>query len=505
MTENDKKDIDEKTTLLVGLEIHITVKSKKKIFNWESNYEGNVTTPNSVVGPWELGYPGYLPIINPEVIEIAIKLASHLKMKIADLIIFDRKIYNFRDLPKGYQITQKRSPFAKKGLFFMITEKGEKKKIPIESIHLEEDTAKSYFDEKNKEIKLDFNRSGNPLIELVTKPVFKDENNLFLFLKQFQQFLIYLNISEAKLEKGQIRIDVNYSIKISDDYISPRYEIKNLNSFNNIKIALNEEKKKHFKLYEEKKKPPKSSTLGFNEKEKKPIVIREKKKYFFIPEFNIPPIRIEKKNIEKYSNKKMNTPFFYWKKINSFCPERSLEILKHPLYPFFLKSLEFLRKKNQKKVYEKKDLLLSWINFYFNFLSPLLKENNEIFEKKWRPILLISESLEKKIFDGDEVKKTLQEIIQKNKGSIYIQSLIKKKVKKQEKTKIDFKKVNNFIEKRLSSLWTEELEKDFKKKEKKQKVFNYLFGKIKKEFSEVPAEQINLIINCFAKKKSIKS
>ena len=130
-------------------------------------------------------------------------------MKISPTILFDRKIYNYFDLPKGYQITQQELPFATAGYLPIIYENNIKK-IPIKSLQLEEDTAKSIYSPEG--IKLDFNRAGNPLIELVTKPVFQDLETVLTFIKQLQNLLRYLEISEAKMEQGQLRIDLNFSL-----------------------------------------------------------------------------------------------------------------------------------------------------------------------------------------------------------------------------------------------------------------------------------------------------
>jgi aspartyl-tRNA(Asn)/glutamyl-tRNA(Gln) amidotransferase subunit B len=150
-----------------------------------------------------------LPILNPEVIELGLKLAAALQMKISSTILFDRKIYNYFDLPKGYQITQQELPFATAG-YLPIVKENNIEKIPIKSLQFEEDTAKSIYSSEG--VKLDFNRAGNPLIELVTEPVFRDLETTLTFIKQLQNLLRYLKISEAKMEKGQLRIDLNFSL-----------------------------------------------------------------------------------------------------------------------------------------------------------------------------------------------------------------------------------------------------------------------------------------------------
>jgi aspartyl-tRNA(Asn)/glutamyl-tRNA(Gln) amidotransferase subunit B len=187
-----------------------------------------------------------LPTINPECIELAIKLALALQANISPVITFDRKIYHYYDLPKGYQITQYRQPLANSGCLPLITPAGEVKNIPLRNLQLEEDTAKSFY--TNKGIELDFNRAGNPLIELVTEPVFHNSEETILFLRQLQNLLRYLEISEAKMEKGQLRVDLNFSLNLAESYQTPRYEVKNLNSFSAIEKILKHETNKHQQL-----------------------------------------------------------------------------------------------------------------------------------------------------------------------------------------------------------------------------------------------------------------
>jgi len=239
---------------------------------------------------------GVLPIINPEVICLGLKLASALEMKINKTILFDRKIYNYYDLPKGYQITQQRLPFANSG-FLPIIKENEIERIPIKTLQLEEDTAKSTYSKEG--VKLDFNRAGNPLIELVTEPVFHQVEAVLTFIKQLQNLLRYLEISEAKMEKGQLRVDLNFSLKLANYYSTPRYEIKNLNSLANIEKATKHEINKHQLLFSQGKKPPISQTLGFDEAQQITISHREKTNYYYLPEVNIPPIRLRSGEIKQ--------------------------------------------------------------------------------------------------------------------------------------------------------------------------------------------------------------
>ena len=229
-------------------------------------------------------------------------------MKISPTILFDRKIYNYFDLPKGYQITQQELPFANSGYLPIVAE-NRIKKVPVKILQLEEDTAKSTY--LTEEIKLDFNRAGNPLIELVTEPVFQQVETVLIFIKQLQNLLRYLGISQAKLEQGQLRVDLNFSLQSGDNYATPRYEIKNLNSLTNIEKAVKHEIVKHQEIFRKREEPPVSQTLGFDEKNQITITHREKTSYFYLPEVNIPPIRISVPETKKVVQ---NIPILPWMK-----------------------------------------------------------------------------------------------------------------------------------------------------------------------------------------------
>jgi aspartyl-tRNA(Asn)/glutamyl-tRNA(Gln) amidotransferase subunit B len=238
-----------------------------------------------------------LPIINPEVISLGLKLAVALGMEISKNIIFDRKIYNYFDLPKGYQITQQVLPFATSG-FLPVTSEDKAENVPIKVLQIEEDTAKSNYDTEER-VKLDFNRAGNPLLELVTEPVFQKLEDVTKFIRQLQNLLRYLDVSEAKMEKGQLRVDLNLSLKLGEGYFTPRYEIKNLNSLTNIEKATKYEIKKHHWFFSQGKNPPPSQTLGFDESQQITISHREKASYYYLPEVNIPPIKLKSFEIQK--------------------------------------------------------------------------------------------------------------------------------------------------------------------------------------------------------------
>lgn len=491
-SNHQEKEIEKTTSLLMGLEIHITLNSQKKIFNWKNTYVGQ-DSPNTKVGPWELGYPGFLPILNPEVLEIGLKLSTALKMKVTDYVVFERKVYNYFDLPKGYQITQKRFPFASKGVLPIFL--GEKVvNILIESFHLEEDTAKSHYCSEG--IGLDFNRSGNPLIELVTKPVFREVNTVITFIKQLQILLLTLDISEARMEKGQLRVDLNYSLKIGSSYSTPRYEIKNLNSFSNIKTVLQKEVKKHFALYQQDKKPLESSTLSFDEQTQETRISRKKKEYFFLPEFNIPPVKISRQNKEKAFRRLFNPlPWEFWKKIEKEKFSSTNEIIQHSSFSLVLKTLNFL---NQKKRKIETKNFIKWALFCFNYIQHSLQDNLKKFKRKWELYLVIFYEWLKKTKDKETIKKEIQVIeLKQNKKSP------KKKLEAVILSSDTNHLTNIFFEEELleelNSLWNDELSKvldiNF------QKVFNYLLGKLKEKHTNFNVSILVKEVNNFLSNK----
>jgi aspartyl-tRNA(Asn)/glutamyl-tRNA(Gln) amidotransferase subunit B len=464
--------------ILLGLEVHITVNSEKKIFNWEDTYKGDIP-PNSQVGPWELGYLGVLPIINPEVIHLGLRLATALEMKISKTILFDRKIYNYFDLPKGYQITQQELPFATAGYLPIIGE-NEIKKVPIKVLQLEEDTAKSTYSKEG--IKLDFNRAGNPLIELVTEPVFQQVETVLMFIKQLQNLLRYLDVSEAKMEKGQLRIDLNFSLQLGDNYSTPRYEIKNLNSLANIEKALKYEVGKHQLLFSQGQKPPISQTLGFDEAKQNTIIHREKTSYYYLPEVNIPPIKLKSSEIQKIRKNLPKLPWNYWEEIKETDLETANKLLKNP---FLLKIFNVL----EKKKFLVKEEYKGWLTFYLNYLTSYFGDGKiDLFSKKWKSYWELFRYWKEKKLDNEEIKSIIKELTETEKTFTLLVKKYEKKVVINE----------NLIEKELQSLWSNELSQIISIN--RQKVQNYLLGQVRKIFPDYSVKEIISIITNFLEK-----
>lgn len=218
----------------IGIEVHAELKTKSKVFSTSPNSYGQVA--NSKINVIDLGYPGTLPVLNKEVINLAIKAAIALNCKIQPKMYFDRKNYFYPDLPKGYQITQATTPIGHDG-YVEIEYDGKKKKIGIERIHIEEDTCKSIH-ERSLTL-LDFNRAGIPLIEIVSQPVIENEREAVLYIEKLRELLLYTEVSDVKIEEGSMRCDANVSLKEKDSPIlGTRTEIKNIGSISNVKEAI---------------------------------------------------------------------------------------------------------------------------------------------------------------------------------------------------------------------------------------------------------------------------
>lgn len=291
-----------KLQLVIGLEMHCELKSNAKVFSTGINKYSD--TANCHVSPVDMAFPGTLPIVNKKCIEHAIKMASVLNCTLADKFIFDRKNYYYPDLPKGYQITQCTKPIGVNGYIDLPCE-DRVIRAKIHDIHLEEDAAS--LDHFKNTSTIDYNRAGVPLLEIVTEPCFYSADEAVAFLEYMRNVYQYTDISLADTKKGQIRCDVNVNLKNENgEYVTPRVEIKNVNSFSNVHDAILYEEKRQLKALEENNIIELvQETRRWDEESNSTIRMRTKVdaidyKYFIDP--NIPPIKIDKKWVEKIVN-----------------------------------------------------------------------------------------------------------------------------------------------------------------------------------------------------------
>ena len=274
----------------IGIEIHCQLKTDTKMFSGAPTSFGRKA--NTCVNEIDLGMPGVLPEVNREAVKKAVMACTALHLDIDPLVKFDRKNYYYSDLPKGFQITQQFHPIGRNGYVEIETSEG-KKKIRINRIHMEEDTAKQFH--LTKFSLLDFNRAGTPLIEIVSEPDMHSGEEAEAYVEALRQTLYYIGVSDCRMEEGSMRCDTNVSISPKGSgVLGTKNEIKNLNSISHIGKAVNYEIERQKKLLEAGEKVL-QETRRFDEKSGETVLMRRKEgnvDYKFFPEPNIFPIRL---------------------------------------------------------------------------------------------------------------------------------------------------------------------------------------------------------------------
>ncbi len=358
----------------IGLEIHSEIITKSKLFCGCRN-DSDEIEPNVNICPICTGYPGSMPFINKKAIESMIKIGIALNGEVADFTEFDRKHYFYPDIPKGYQISQYKFPIVKKANLL---------DVDITRIHLEEDTAKNIHDKLYGDTLIDFNRSGVPLMELVTEPVIKSAKQAVDFVKELQLVLKYLQVSKARMEMGEMRVEVNLSIS-KDVELGQKVEIKNLNSFKAVEGAIKYEIKRQSELLDKGEKIL-QETRGWNENTSKTISQREKEtsdEYRYMAEPDIPKLYLSKcedLSIEKIKKEIEKLPADYIKSyLEIGLKENQVKIIVDNIEMNFLFS-KLLLKVEEEKLKLIANYLTTDILSYVNTEKPIeviLKNINE--------------------------------------------------------------------------------------------------------------------------------
>ena len=317
----------DKFDVIIGLEIHAELKTKSKMFCPCDN-DSHGAEPNTNVCPICQAHPGTLPVANKQAIEWTILVGLALNCKINKLSKFDRKNYFYPDLPKGYQISQFDLPFVYDGYLEVDGEK-----IDITRIHLEEDTGKLNHPAGKAYSLVDYNRAGTPLMEMVTEPVIHDAQTAKKFCQLYQQVLRYLDISNADMEKGEMRCEANVSIQekgkwkyedglikpVGDYKLNPKVELKNINSFRAVEKAIEYEVRRQFRALEDGEKLV-QETRGWNEDKEQTIRQRVKETsadYRYFPDPDLPPINITDEMIENIKTQLVELPIQKSKRFQS--------------------------------------------------------------------------------------------------------------------------------------------------------------------------------------------
>ena len=284
---------------VIGLEIHAQISAKTKMF-CRCSSDSFSRTPNSNVCPVCMGFPGQLPVLNKNVIEKAIVAAMALNCKISTNSKFDRKNYFYPDNPKGFQISQYDEPLSKNGYVdvLILDDSGSSvanKKVRINRLHIEDDAGKLMHISNGT--LLDFNRSGCPLMEIVSEPDMNSAIEAKFYAREIQKILRYVGSSEADMEKGMMRFDASVSIREEGDKsLNPRAEIKNLNSFKSLENAINYEFERQVALWNDGKPLRSPVTLGWNDEKGETYFMRDKEEsddYRYFPEPDLPPLKFE--------------------------------------------------------------------------------------------------------------------------------------------------------------------------------------------------------------------
>jgi len=285
---------------VIGLEIHAHLSTKTKMFCRCSN-DSFLSEPNVNVCPVCMGFPGMLPVFNEDALKKGIIAALALNCEIQKFSKFDRKNYFYPDLPKGFQISQFDKPISAKGSI-EINVDGKKKKINITRIHLEDDAGK--LTHVRDGTLVDFNRTGCPLIEIVSEPDISSSKEAGEYAREIQKVLRYVGASEADMEKGMMRFDASVSIREKGSKkLNNRSEIKNLNSFRSLETAVAAEIVRQKSLWEDGKPQNEDFTVGWNDDKQEIYIMRSKEgssDYRYFPEPDIPPIIITDKQIAEY-------------------------------------------------------------------------------------------------------------------------------------------------------------------------------------------------------------
>ncbi len=285
--------------VIIGLEVHAQLLTESKIFCTCSTTFG--ASPNTHTCPVCLGMPGVLPVLNKKVVEFALKLALATNCKIASFSQFARKNYFYPDLPKGYQISQYELPIAEHG-WIEIEVNGERKKIGITRIHMEEDAGKLVHDELKPVSYVDFNRTGVPLLEIVSEPDIRSSDEAVAYLKNLRDIVRYLGICDGNMEEGSFRCDANISLRpVGQAEFGTRTELKNMNSFRHVQRALDYEIKRQKSLLLEGKEIVQETRL-WDESSGKTLGMRGKEEandYRYFPDPDLVPIRVDSDWIQK--------------------------------------------------------------------------------------------------------------------------------------------------------------------------------------------------------------
>ena len=403
---------------VIGLEIHVQLSTKSKIFSGASAVYGSEQNTNTSLV--DLGYPGVLPVLNKEAVMMAIKFGLAIDASIAKRSIFARKNYFYPDLPKGYQISQYELPIVSEGSLTIRLDDGIDKRIGVTRAHLEEDAGKSIHDMFDNETAIDLNRAGTPLLEIVSEPELSSAKEASLYMQKMHQLVRYLKISDGNMQEGSFRCDANVSLRpVGEKKLGTRAEIKNINSFRFIENAINYEIERQKELLEEGREVIQETRL-YDADRNETRSMRSKEEandYRYFPDPDLLPISIDSSLIETITS---SLPEKLDKKLERYTNQLSLkeedayEITRNiDLMEYFEESL---------KTYDRNPQLLANL-LLTEIMAIMNKENIEVNDLDISPQSLAQ--LVERLDDGTVSSKIAKDILNQLKdGNFGVDDLI---------------------------------------------------------------------------------
>ena len=472
---------------VIGLEIHVQLSTKSKIFSGASAVYGSEQNTNTSLV--DLGYPGVLPVLNKEAVMMAIKFGLAIDASIAERSIFARKNYFYPDLPKGYQISQYELPIVSEGSLTIRLDDGTDKRIGVTRAHLEEDAGKSIHDMFDNETAIALNRAGTPLLEIVSAAELSSAKEASLYMQKMHQLVRYLKISDGNMQEGSFRCDANVSLRPDGEKkLGTRAEIKNINSFRFIENAINYEIERQKELLEEGKEVIQETRL-YDADRDETRSMRSKEEandYRYFPDPDLLPISIDPSLIETITSslpEKLEEKLERYTNQLSIKEEDAYEITRNiDLIDYFEESLETYNRNPQllanfllteiMAITNKANILINDLDITPQSLAQLIErlDDGTISSKIAKDILnqlkdsnfsvddLIEDQGLQQITDEDQIKSVVLEVInehqeQKNQylsGKEQVLGFLIGKVMQKTKGKANPKLVNDLMKQELS-------------------------------------------------------
>ncbi len=398
---------------VIGLEVHVQLKTKTKVFCGCSTEFGS--QPNSQVCPVCLGFPGVLPVLNKLALDYSRKVGLAVNCTVQEFTKFDRKHYYYPDLPKNIQISQYDLPIATDG-YLDIEVEGKPVRIKIKRAHLEEDAGKLIH--KDNMSLVDYNRTGMPLLEIVTEPDIHSPLEAYEYLNALKSIVQYVGVSDCDMEKGTLRCDANISVRpMGETKLGTKSELKNLNSFKAVKDSLEYEIQRHIDVLNSGEKIVQETRL-WDEKNGKTVTMRSKeeaKDYRYFPEPDLPPFVITKEEIEAI---RKTIPELPKAKCQRFVKDYGLTEYDAKILVASKKDADF--SEECMKLYENKKSVANWL---IGPLAALANEKNTTFSQTKITALNLVDLI--KLVEGGQIsnlvgKTVLQEMIETGKTAAEI-------------------------------------------------------------------------------------